>query len=288
MQKIITIIGGQGQMGKLFSRLWQSQEYLVRSLDKDDWSNAQQLLADCNLAVVCVPIHRTEEVISQITPYLPEHAILADFTSIKATPLQFMLKQHIGPVLGLHPMFGPSISSPQNQVIIECGGRSNYDWVLESLSHIGFTIVHMGANEHDLIMSFIQGIEHFSTFVLGSFLRQHQQHPQGLFNLASPIYQAKLTLMGRIFDQDAKLYADIITADNKRIKLIEEYVHYLQNWISKLANPEEGAKEFIDEFNQTKEWMGEFTHLAQLSSDNFLTAVSNSFVQNDTISSDIK
>ena len=275
MPKIITIVGGRGQMGRLFSSLWQHYGYSVRSLDNDDWNDAEKLLSGCNLVIICVPIHFTLSIINKLALYIPEKTILADFTSIKTLPIQNMLRIHKGPVLGLHPMFGPTIASPHNQVIINCGGRPDYDWVIESLAKIGFTITDMTAQAHDQAMSFIQGIEHFSTFVLGTFLKSHNEHPSDLFNLASPIYQAKLALMGRIFDQDANLYADIITADNNRLALIDEYAKYFQHWINILKN--KGQDGFITEFNQTKQWMGEFTHKAQLASDEFLTAVTESF-----------
>jgi prephenate dehydrogenase len=133
----------------------------------------------------------------------------------------------------------------------------------------------MSAKTHDDAMAFIQGVEHFSTFVLGSFLHKHEQHPKELFNLASPIYQAKLALMGRIFDQDASLYASIISADNSRLQLIEDYIKHLQHWVDKLKNNQ--TDDFISEFTQTSQWMGDFTHSSQLASDKFLTAVSESF-----------
>ena len=277
MQQIITIIGGHGMMGKLFSSYWHDLGYTVRSLGTDDWSNASSLLGDCDLAIISVPIHLTTDIIYQVSSFLPPTAIIADFTSIKVKPLEDMLNAHPGPVLALHPMFGPTIPTPHNQVIINCGGRdiNTSQWVIESLEQLGFTIRSMPAATHDQAMSFIQGIEHFSTFILGSFLHQHQQHPEDLFNLASPIYQAKLALMGRIFDQDAALYADIITADSARLNLIEDYAKYLLCWVGKLKN--QNTNEFITEFKQTSTWMGNFTHDAQLASDKFLTAVTDSF-----------
>lgn len=275
MHKIITIIGGAGLMGKLFTHYWQSQGNTVHSIDQHDWENAPSIINKSDLVIVSVPINHTQNIIKQIAAYLSKTTVLADFTSIKTIPLNLMLEVHSGPVLGLHPMFGPTISTPHNQVIINCGGRGDYQWVLDSLSSIGFTISNMSADSHDQAMSFIQGIEHFSTFVLGTFLRHHEQHPSKLFNLASPIYQAKLALMGRIFDQDANLYADIITADQNRINLIDEYAKYFQEWVKKLNHP----NDFVNEFNQTKQWMGDFTNKAQLASDQFLTAVSESFPQ---------
>lgn len=279
MQKIITIIGGQGQMGRLFSFYWQQLGYTVKSLDINDWNDAENLISYSDLVVVCVPIHETIPTINKLIPYLSPTSILADFTSIKTLPLNVMLQGYKGNVLGLHPMFGPTITSPKNQVIINCNGRGNNQWVLDSLIKIGFTITDMDAAKHDQAMSFIQGIEHFSTFVLGSFLKQHNQHPNDLFNLASPIYQAKLALMGRIFDQDASLYADIVTADKNRIELIDQYAKFFQQWIDelKLGN----KSKFIADFNQTKKWMGDFTHMSQLASDQFLTAVCESFPKKD-------
>ncbi|MFO6426374.1 hypothetical protein ACLBOM_11150 [Escherichia coli] len=37
----------------------------------------------------------------------PKDCILVDLASVKNGPLQAMLAAHDGPVLGLHPMFGP-------------------------------------------------------------------------------------------------------------------------------------------------------------------------------------
>ena len=53
-----------------------------------------------------MPINQTQQVIQSLD-YLPKECILADVTSIKAQPLQAMLEVHDGPVVGLHPMFGP-------------------------------------------------------------------------------------------------------------------------------------------------------------------------------------
>ncbi|TGH91304.1 prephenate dehydrogenase/arogenate dehydrogenase family protein, partial [Escherichia coli] len=80
--------------------------YQVRTLEKEDWAQAETLLADAGMVIVSVPIHVTEAVIAKLPP-LPEDCILVDLASVKSGPLQAMLSAHNGPVLGLHPMFGP-------------------------------------------------------------------------------------------------------------------------------------------------------------------------------------
>lgn len=270
-KKNITIIGGDGAMGQLFKRLWHNFNITVLAIN--DWANAKELLKDADLVVISVPISVTVQVIKDATKFISLNCILMDFTSIKKEPLETMLHCHNGSVIGLHPMFGPTIETPHNQIIINCGGRYVIDcaWVLESLTSIGFSIVEMPAAEHDKAMGFIQGIEHFSTFALGNFLKQFDLHPDKIFNIASPIYQTKLALVGRIFDQDPKLYADIIMSDESRIELITKYIDYLQDLKKMLRHHDK--KEFIDSFTTVSQWMGDFTAKSQISTDKFLTNI---------------
>lgn len=272
MNKTITIIGGKGLMGELFTKLWQNIGCTVYQIGSDDWNNLlPNALAKSDAVIISVPIEKTTDIIKQVTPLLPQNIILADFTSIKATPLINMLSNFSGSVIGLHPMFGSTINTPQNQVIVHCTGRNpdKCQWLIDSLTKIGFTLKAMEATEHDEAMNFIQGIEHFLTFSLGTFLRHKNQHPENLLEIASPIYLAKLLLMGRIFDQDPKLYADIIMADKSRLALIKEFSIWLNNWVSKLEKY--NKEEFITEFIKASQWMGNFTTYSQNISDKFLT-----------------
>lgn len=130
----IVIIGGNGQMGRLFNRLLTLSGYQVRVLDQEDWPQAEQLLADAGMVIVSVPIHVTEQVISRL-PTLPADCILVDLASVKNRPLHAMLAAHSGPVVGLHPMFGPDVGSVAKQVVVYCDGRQPeaYQWLLEQL-----------------------------------------------------------------------------------------------------------------------------------------------------------
>ena len=46
-------------------------------------------------------------------------------TSRKADPLAAMLAAHPGPVMGLHPMCGPTVANLAKQVVVCCTGRSS-------------------------------------------------------------------------------------------------------------------------------------------------------------------
>lgn len=102
----VVIVGGAGQMGRLFEKMLTLSGYQVRILEKEDWAHAPELMKDAGMVIVSVPIHVTEQIIGKL-PALPKDCILVDLASVKNGPLQAMLAAHTGPVLGLHPMFGP-------------------------------------------------------------------------------------------------------------------------------------------------------------------------------------
>ena len=89
-------------------------------------------------------------------------------------PLQAMLAAHTGPVLGLHPMFGPDSGSPAKQVVVYCDGRQPeaYQWFLEQIQVWGARLHRISAVEHDQNMAFIQALRHFATFAYGLHLAE--------------------------------------------------------------------------------------------------------------------
>lgn len=273
IKKNITIIGGNGGMGQLFAKYWHNHN--IQILSRNEWNIADTLLKNADLVVVTVPISITEKVIKDAAKFMSDNSILMDFTSIKKTSIETMLMHHKGSVIGLHPMFGPTITSPGNQIIINCGGRcvTDISWVIDSLNTCGFKIIEMSPEKHDEIMGFVQGIEHFSTFMLGNFLKESNIKPQDMFEVSSPIYQNKLALMGRIFAQDPALYADITMPDDSRINLIIKYIDYLQKFKELLIN--KNKAKFIELFTQVSDWMGDFTSESQLATDNLLLEMDN-------------
>lgn len=94
----VVIVGGGGQMGRLFEKMLTLSGYQVRILEQHDWDRAADIVADAGMVIVSVPIHVTEQVIGKLPP-LPKDCILVDLASVKNGPLQAMLAAHDGPVL---------------------------------------------------------------------------------------------------------------------------------------------------------------------------------------------
>lgn len=255
--KKVVVIGGRGALGSVLVNLFASSDYPVSVLDKDDWPHREQILAGADMVVVAVPINQTIDIIEQL-PRLKSDCILADVTSIKQSPLDAMLKVHAGPVLGLHPMFGPDAPGMIKQVVVVCNGRKSeqYTWFIEQMIIWGAQIHQTKAQVHDKAMAFIQVMRHFNTFVYGQHLQQEDPDLSELIAFSSPIYRLELAMVGRLFAQAPSLYADIIFNDASNIALLERFHTRFGNAISLLKNADKQG--FIDCFKDVEAWFGEY------------------------------
>ncbi|HIF9515307.1 TPA: bifunctional chorismate mutase/prephenate dehydrogenase [Photobacterium damselae] len=271
----IVVVGGYGQLGGLFCRLFELSGYQVRKLGSQDWDRADELLSDAGMVVVTVPINLTVDVISKLNA-LPDDCILADLTSIKSEPLQAMLEVHSGPVLGLHPMFGPDISSLAKQVIVYCDGRNpeEYQWLLEQFQIWGASLNRISAIEHDQGMTLIQALRHFTSFVYGVHLAEEDPNLDQLLSLSSPIYRLELAMVGRLFAQDAELYADIIMSSPQNLAMIQRFHQRFGEAIAMLENKDKAM--FTQAFTQVDNWFGDYAEHFLLESQGLLRQANDS------------
>ncbi len=255
---VVLLVGGKGGMGRYFQECFRLAGYQVRILDKDNWRDAGQLCNGIDLVMVGVPIDVSCEVIRNIGPFMPAKAVLCDITSIKEQPLEEMLKAHDGPVVGLHPLFGPTTSSLDKQIIVATPGRNDdaCQWVLDQFATWGAVVVRSDAREHDDIMGIVQALRHFATFAFGQFLKRRRISLSRTLEFSSPIYRLELGMVGRLFAQDSSLYSEIIFASEQRRDLLKDYIQSLQENLEMLENGNKCL--FQKEFQKIAEWFGPF------------------------------
>jgi len=258
--KRIVIIGGNGLLGQRFVEMFELSGYDVDVLGRANWDQAEQICSKAGLVIVGSPIDVTEDIIAQLN-FLPQDCILADITSVKDAPLQAMLDVHKGPVVGLHPMFGPDISSFAKQVIVYCDGRgeAQYAWLIEQMKIWGSYLYNVKAATHDESMTLIQALRHFTSFVYGVHLQGVDADLEQLLDLSSPIYRLELAMVGRLFAQEPTLYADIILSQKGNLEMIKRYHQHFADAIELLENSDRA--EFIKRFESVTDWMGDYSQL---------------------------
>jgi prephenate dehydrogenase len=249
LPKQVTIIGGAGQMGRFFSQQFAAAGHSVRHLRRHDWEQADQHLRAADLVLVSVPMQQTVAVIQRAAPYLSPTSAMADVNSLKAPVVKAMLEHHPGPVLGMHPMFGPGLSSFLSQNVVICPGRQMeaFQWLLDMMRGQGGNLLVCTPEEHDQMMVTVQAIRHFSAFGLGVFLAEEEIDLDRSLNFASAPYRLQLNLVSRLFAQDATLPLDLMLSSPDH----RQAIRTLANTYSRLA--ESVMQEDQDTLQQTFE-----------------------------------
>lgn len=255
--KKVVVVGGGGALGKVFVNLFINSDYAVEVIEQAQWPNRVAVLEDADLVLMAVPINQTVDLIKAL-PTLPKHCILADVTSVKQDPLDAMMQVHSGPVLGLHPMFGPDAPGMIKQVVVVCHGREqqSYEWLIQQMQVWGANIHETQASVHDKAMAFIQVMRHFNTFVYGQHLQQENPDLSELIAFSSPIYRLELAMVGRLFAQAPALYADIIFNNADNVALLSRFHARFGEAIELLKSGDKEA--FIARFEAVETWFGDY------------------------------
>jgi prephenate dehydrogenase len=206
------IIGGTGKMGGLFAGVFRRAGYEVAVSGRSTKITGRDIAEECDLVIVSVPIRDTVQVIEGIAPLLKKDQLLCDLTSLKAGPVTAMLKSE-AQVIGLHPMFGPTVASLKHQTIIVCPARADEETV-RTLTGIftneGAECTVTTPEEHDRMMAVVQGLTHFVTLCMAESVRRLGIDITTTQAFTSPVYEIELSLVGRLLSQDPDLYADIL------------------------------------------------------------------------------
>jgi prephenate dehydrogenase len=209
---IAGIIGGTGKMGRLFGAVLSRHGFEVRVSGRMTELTNRQLAEESDIVMVSVPIRSTVEVIGEIAPLLGKEQLLCDLTSLKAGPVEAMLRSE-AQVLGMHPLFGPTVPSLRSQTVILTPARCSTpiaSRIPEILRAEGADVVIMEPDAHDRLMAVIQGLTHFGNLCMADAIRRSGADLAAALGATSPVYRIQMGLIGRLLSQDPALYGDML------------------------------------------------------------------------------
>jgi|CXWL01.1.fsa_nt_gi prephenate dehydrogenase len=261
MKPIITIIGAHGKMGSAFTQLFKKHELTVLEVDLNTDLKAKEVIPKADIVIFSVPISSTVQLIQSLGPLIKSGALIADLTSIKTPALATMLASAPTDteILGMHPMFGPSgVEEMTRQVIAVCKKRSGpwSEFLIRFFGEQGAIIKETTPEEHDKMMSIIQGLTHLSSIATAMALKQLGFGVQESFEFSSPIYRLRLEMVGRILSQDPKLYADIAIENPLTMDSLTAYQQAIEHLSSLVKNHDTAG--FVSEFQQAAAFLGDF------------------------------
>lgn len=224
----LLIVGGAGAMGRWFAAELDGEfDVSIRDADRDAAERLSREegyglsspgdAGEFDAVLLAVPIRVVEDVARGVGPEMSEGSLLADVTSVKRGPVEAM-RESAGEgveVLGMHPMFGPTADSLQGQTVILTpvdGGRW-FERFEDLLRGRGAHVRVSSPEEHDEMMSVIQGLTHFAYLSFGAALERLDFDVSESRGFMSPVYEVMMDFAGRILGQNPYLYAEIQMAN---------------------------------------------------------------------------
>jgi prephenate dehydrogenase len=268
----IGIVGGLGAMGRWFHRVFEAVGLEVEVADRDTPLSNGELARRVDIVVVAVPIGVTAAVMQELLPALRADQLLVDLTSVK-TPVVDLLRSAPGEVLSLHPMFGPSAPSLEGQVVVVCPiRRGSRAPLLESvLREQGAILTETDPETHDRMMAVIQGVTHFQSIVAAHCLGTLGIDMDRSLEFASPVYRARIVMMGRILAQDPRLYAEIQTLNPYIPEVLEALLDSSRALLERVRTGDTAG--VADMFSEAAGHLGSFKERALAESNRMIAAL---------------
>lgn len=252
----VGIIGIQGAFGQSLAEYFRASGYCVIGSDKGTECANSDVARHADVVIIAVDIYAAEEVIREIAPLMRASQLLMDITSIKKIPCERMLESRAS-VIRLHPMWSPK-NSWQNQLVVVCAVRpSNWlAWVEGFFVQHEVNITYMSPSEHDTCMAVVQGLPHTTTLMQADVLRRMGVDIPATRAAASPIYEIRFEMIGRLLDQDPELFAGILMLNDEVLAVVEAELHSLAN-LRDIIKQRDRAR-FARYFKENAAYLGDF------------------------------
>lgn len=256
MQQIdpkIVIVGGTGKMGRWFQSLFQKNKLQTEILGRSNKNELPQKVQRADIIIVSVPISQTSLVISEVIPHVRKDALLCDITSLKKIAQKEFMHADCA-TLGMHPLFGPSIISPEGQKIVFCQDKDNNNiyksFLQELFSREKMLVIELSAEEHDRQMAYIQALTHTLSIVFANTLL----HAKIDERLQTPIFKLQSLVMQRVLQQDPQLMTDIQLNNPYFPEVLKEFMsHTKQIERSNITQNKKSLIKILDKLHSTNE-----------------------------------
>lgn len=225
--------------------------------DEQNLHKEKEILNNCDLVIVSVPIDASVDVIKRIKPDLHKEQLLSDFTSVKDQIVPEMLRTDAW-VIPSHPMFGPMEDmSGQNMILMPIvAGKflAKYKRLMEDLKLN--VVVMENWKKHDEYMSFIQGLMHFINIVFTQTLRSKDVDLQTMMSICSPVYQSNFAFACRILNRDPHLYTHILMDNPQNLEVLNQFLKNASESYKYIQKKDDET--FQKEFMESRDFLGEF------------------------------
>ncbi|MDO8603975.1 MAG: prephenate dehydrogenase/arogenate dehydrogenase family protein [bacterium] len=258
--QIVGIIGVNGKFGQFFKIFFEKSGYTVTGSDVMTEVTNRHVVEQSDVVIFSVPINSVVSVVNEVVKFSRVGQLFMDVTSIKSPAVEAMMRSKAD-VVGLHPMFAPTVETFRGQVIVRCDARLTDTWsvwVQSFLESTKATIKKSTPEEHDKHMTVVQALPHAVSLMMARVIDSMGINVLESMSYTSPFYKIAFGLMGRILSKDSAMYASIQMENLHVPEALEELEHEIKRFRAIIETKDKGfrAQVFNADFEASKKHFG--------------------------------
>lgn len=205
------IIGARGRMGVMLGERLRAAGVEVGELDQPlTDADLDRELPGRDIVILAVPASAMRSVAERAARRMRAPQILADIGSVKVEPMADMRRAYDGPVVGTHPLFGPTPGPEENRVAVVADGDDGAARAVCELSiRLGMEPFLTTAEAHDRAVGQIQGLNFVTTI---AYLATLADQPE-IEAFLTPSFRRRLDAAESMVTRDAELFAGLFEAN---------------------------------------------------------------------------
>jgi prephenate dehydrogenase len=212
-------------------------------------------LGEADVAVLAVPERVALAALPGVAEALPQGSLLAETLSVKSAIAQAASSISGLSVVGLNPMFAPSLGlegRPVAAVVVHDG--PGVEALLELIGSRGARVITLSAEAHDRLAAAAQTLTHASVLAFGFALAELGVSADELAAIAPPPHALLLAVLARISAGTPEVYWDV-QAGNPFAPSAREA---LAGGLRRLAKVVEGGEEgFAAAMQELRDYFGD-------------------------------
>lgn len=256
----IGIVGGKGAMGEWFGRFFRAAGYTVLIHDRETPLPLKEFVGGCQVILLSVPISAVAEVVSELAPLLRPGQLVVENCSIKQEGLPVMTAQAATgvEVLGIHTMFGESVTELAGQNIIvtrtASSGRLAEGFCNLFYKH-GAILSSASEQEHDRASALVQSLLHLMLLSFAEVTRENFGSLEDLEPFNTPNSRAVFGAISRVVKQGDRLLSDLQLLNEANVKTRHRF---LESFFQLMLALDQGNPElYLDAVKRCREFFGE-------------------------------
>jgi prephenate dehydrogenase len=265
--KKITIIGGSGGLGRIFSKFFKKNGFEVTLLARNEEKlkrvahelnvnfefDLEKSVADANIVMISIPIRDTPEMIKKIAPFLKKNTLLFEISSLKFATIKSLkeiCENYPINCISLHPMFGPGVETLENLVLvyIKIGGTEEYEQNISEFLNLfeneGLILTESSPEIHDTMIALTLGVPHMFNILFLNLLKESNQPIDELMKYTGTTFLLQKIFSESVIQREVEMFGEIQMDNVQFHKILNMFEKLLKLYKKTIKNKD------MDEFKK--------------------------------------